>query len=182
MPLPQLLLEEVQDCVAQDERRLSALRLVRELDLPEGSIAGEFVRCAVFDRLHQHAEWTQLKSVDVVYFDPERTDPAVDRSLEMELIASAPRRPWRVRNLAAEAPEASSLGEALPVYPDTASAVAVCLGPREQILVTAPFGLEDLVRGIVRPSRPEEAAALRRQVREEKWTRRYPRLRLEALD
>lgn len=140
------------------------------------------MRCAVFDRFHQHPEWTQLRAVDVVYFDPERTEAVVDRNLETELIAQAPRRPWRVTNLAASRPGAEKLAEALGVYLDTASAVAVRLGPRERILVNAPFGLDDLTGGVVRPTRPEAAGELRRRVRDEKWLSRYPKLRLEGLE
>lgn len=173
------LREEVEIGILTDDRRMAALRLVRELDLPHGAIAGDFVRCAVFDRLHGHPEPTQLRSIDVVYLDAERTDPAIDRSLELELVARAARRPWRVANLARDG---GTLRAGLAArYPDTASAVAVRLGPRESLEIVAPFGLEDLVAGVVRPSAPERAGLLRRRMAEERWRARYPRIRLVDL-
>jgi hypothetical protein len=173
--------EEVRTSIAVDPRKLAALRLVRDLELPEGAIAGDLVRCAVFDRRHEHPEPTQLRSVDVVYFDPERTEAAVDESLTLELVAQASRRPWRVRNLARERPEAAGLAEALDVFDATAAAVAVRLGPREVIEVVAPFGLSDLVAGVVRPVASARAPHLRRRVADERWTKRYPQLVLEGL-
>ena len=168
--------------ILEDEKRLAALRLVRDLRLPEGAVAGDFVRCAVFDLLHGHPESTQLRSIDVVYFDPERPDPAVDASIEGELVAASPRRPWTVRNLAAARPGAPDLAVALDVYLDTASAVAVRLDEREGLEVLAPFGLEDLTQGRVRPTHPGRAPALRRKLAGERWVRRYPRLDLLGLE
>lgn len=174
---PELLLQEVQEAILSDERRMAALRLVHELDLPEGAIAGELVRSALFDCLHLHAEWSQLRAIDVVYFDPERPEPAIDRNLELELMAQASRRPWNVRNLAAARPNARSLADALSVYPDTASAIAVRLGPRNTVDVVAPYGLEDALGGVLRPTSPDMEAAMRKQVIEEKWRTRHPQLK-----
>lgn len=170
--------EELCAIVASDPRRMAALRLVSELGLPQGAVAGEFVRSAVFDRIHRHPEWTQLRAIDVVYYDPERTDPAVDANVELELIARASRRPWRVRNLAGASPGAGDLASGLDVFPDTASAVAVRLGPRDTVeLAAAPYDLEDLMAGVVRPVEPGRAGELRRLVHTEKWRRRFPRIR-----
>ncbi len=168
--------EEVRSAIAEDERRLSALRLARSLDLPDGAIAGAFVRCAVWDRLHEHKGPTLPFAIDVVYFDPDRVDPRVDESIESELVALAPRRPWTVRNLARLRPEAQSLAGGLTVFLDTASAVAVRLDARDEVEVVAPFGLEDLVGGIVRPTRPEAIDAVRQRVAEQRWLVRYPKL------
>lgn len=173
----EVFVEELRGILESDARRMAALRLVDGLGLPAGSIAGAFVRCAVFDRIHRHAEWTQLSAIDVVYFDPDRTEEAIDTSLEMELVAQAPRRPWRVRNLARERREAKNLAEALTVFPDTASAVAVRLGPRDTVaLEAAASDLTDLFGGVLRPLASERAGELRRLVADEKWMKRYPRL------
>lgn len=175
------LVDEVVTSIAADPRKLAALRLVRELDLPEGAIAGDLVRLAVFDRLHGFPEATQLRSVDVVYLDPKRTEQAVDRNLLLELEAQAPRRPWRVRNLARARPEARCLAEALDVYDATAEAVAVRIDARDELEVVSPCDLRDLVGGVIRPIHRERAGHLRRRVADERWTKRFPKLILEGL-
>ena len=178
-----VLAQELSALIASDDRRLAALRLVDALELPEGAIAGAFVRLAAFDRIHRHEEWTQLPRIDVVYYDPERPDLAVDDSVELELLAQAPRRPWRVRNLAIDRPGVAGLAEALDVYPDTADALAVRLDRRGEVEVAAaPFGLDDVLAGMVRPVSTDRVAELRRRVRDEKWTRRFPKLQLIGLD
>lgn len=175
------LVDEVVTSITADPRKLAALRLVRELELPEGAIAGDLVRLAVYDRLHQHPEPTQLRSIDVVYLDADRTEEAVDRSVLLELEAQAPRRPWRVRNLGRARPEARCLAEALDVYDATAEAVAVRIDARDELEVVAPFDLRDLIGGIVRPIHPARAGHLRRRVADERWTKRFPKLTLAEL-
>ena len=170
------------EIIALDASRLSALRLVRELELPEGAIAGDFVRCAVFDHIHEHPEWTQLSTIDVVYYDPHRADSAIDDSIEGELIARASRKPWRVRNLARVKPDAKSLSEALDLYLATAAAVAVRLDSKERIEVIAPHGVDDLVRGLIRPINSRHTGALRRQLEDQKWRSRYPQLRIDGFN
>lgn len=177
---------EVSDSILLDDRAVAALRLVAGLELPEGAIAGDLVRCAVFDQIHGHAERTQLRRIEVVYFDAERTDAAIDRNIEMELVAASSRRPWEVQNLAALRPEAKNLAEALSVYADTASAVAARVtsrpGTPDALELVSPYGLEDLVAGVVRPHDPSRALELRQRAEKERWKARYPNLRFVGLD
>lgn len=171
----------VGEIISLDPGRLAALRLVRDLDLPQGAISGEFVRCAVFDQIHEHKEWTQLKEIEVVYWDPSRTDLQVDSSIETELVAQASRKPWKVTNLARDYSEKKNLKHALDYQLATASAVAVRLTRSDHIEVIAPYGIEDLLNGIVKPIRSELSGSLRRLISEQKWKLRFPKLQYESI-
>lgn len=166
--------------ILQDGRRVAALRLVHELALVQGAISGDFVRCAMLDALHGHPEPTQIPQTDVVYFDRSRIDERVETASELELIAAAPKRNWRVLNLARQFPQAESLSEGLlALYPVTMNAVGVRLAGRrlDDLEVEATTAnAEDLFAGVVRPASTELDAEARRLVHDARWDRRYPKL------
>lgn len=49
---------------------LRALRAVRELALPDWCIGAGALRNAVWDSLHGHTQPSELRDIDVAYFDP----------------------------------------------------------------------------------------------------------------
>ena len=90
--------------IAADSWRMAVLETVRALDLADCWVGAGFVRAVVWDHLHGHAEATPLDDVDVVFFDSERTDPAVEIRHEQRLAAlwpaDRPAVPWSVKNQA----------------------------------------------------------------------------------
>ncbi|MBX2811426.1 MAG: nucleotidyltransferase family protein [Myxococcales bacterium] len=172
-------IQRVKETIALDPSRMSTLRLVREMNLPEGAVAGDFVRCAIFDKLHGHKEWTQLQRVEVVFFDPNRTDESVDLSIQAELVACSSRKPWVVKNLAREHPVARSLAQSMDGLMVTASAVAIRMLNNERLEVVAPFGVDDLLNGVLRPTKSELSSSVEKMYSRENWKTRYPLLRVE---
>jgi hypothetical protein len=183
--------------VAAFVERTPALRgplaAVTALELPDAWIGAGFLRGAVWDALHGLPFGANPPDdVDVVWFDPARASPAVDAALEARLRAVLPGVPWSVRNQARMAsrngdpPYAGTL-DAMAHWPDTATAVAARLGPSSPagaaVEVAAPFGVEDLLAGVVRPTPafaadPAKRALLARRIAEKGWLRRWPGLRV----
>lgn len=150
----QALIEEVllgsawhQDC----------LRAARALGLPDWAIGAGFVRNAVWDRLQGHASATPLNDVDVLFFDPARTDPAYEDALEERLAQTMPGCPWSLRNQArmhrrnGDRPYKNT-EDALSFWLETPTAVAVRLEDDGRLHVLAPFGLADLMAMVARPT------------------------------
>lgn len=163
----------VLEMIADDKWRMGTLALVAELDLPDSWVGAGFVRNAVWDRLHDRP-MTPLNDIDVLYCDPERPDEDIDTQLEMELMARSPKRPWSVLNVARKGYR--SVAAAMGDWPETATAVAVRLDVGDTLLLQAPFGLEDLLGMIVRPTKPKMAETARARAEKKRWAKLYPNL------
>ena len=175
----------VRDAIARAAGRTAMLAAVASLDLPDAWIAAGAVRNAVWDALHGYAAFTPLADVDVIWFDPARADQAVDRALENHLTAILPALPWSVKNQArmhernGDPPYQGSL-DAMRFWPETATALAARLSREGDIEIAAPFGLDDLLGLVLRPSPrfSSKMALFHHRVVEKQWTRVWPRLRL----
>ena len=162
----------VLDILGSDRWRVGALHLVAELDLPDGWIAAGFVRNAVWDQLHDRP-MTPLNDIDVVYCDPERPDPKIDEQLELELALRAPKRPWSVLNVARKGFD--SVEAAMRAWPETATAVAVGLS-NQSLTLLAPYGVDDLLQMIVRPTTEEMVEVAKGRAEKKRWSKLYPNL------
>lgn len=165
--------------LSDDRWRMGVLRLVCDLGLPDGFVQGDFVRSLVWDHLHGRP-MTPLEAVDVLYWDPERLDPAIDESIRQELSIRSPKKGWRVRNAALSKPTPANIEDVVRREPETATAVAVAVDDHDRLTVLAPYGLSDLFDGIVRPVRAELADIVRERVAHKGWQKLYPRLRVVA--
>jgi hypothetical protein len=179
---------DILDLVAGAPWRQRALAAVAALGLPDCWIGAGFVRAPVWDALHGYRNPTPLDDIDVVYFDPERPDPAAERAAEARLRDLMPGLPWSVRNQArmhlrnGDAPYQST-ADALCHWLETPTAVAVRLGPDRAPELLAPFGLDDLVGPVLRPTphaRAHRMTAFRERVERKGWLKTWPKVRLES--
>jgi hypothetical protein len=168
--------------------RRRALEAVAALDLPDGWIGAGFLRAPVWDHLHGYQRPTPLADIDVIYFDPEHREPEAERAHEARLAALAPGLPWSVRNQArmhernGDRPYEST-EDALKHWLETPTAVAVRLRAAGRPALLAPFGLDDLLGLIMRPTphargRPDRLAAYRRRVETKNWLAAWPKVRV----
>lgn len=151
------LLEQLQAMIAADNERMHVLRLVRELDLPDCWVAAGFVRCCVWDHLHQRSPSPLPHDIDVIWYDPSKATQAHDAMLESSLRARDGTLGWSVKNQArmhernADLPYLTA-SDAMRYWPETATAVGVRLNDLADIDIAAPFGLHDLFDLVVRPT------------------------------
>lgn len=130
---------------------------------------------------------TGVKDVDIAYFDSSNLSEAAEKALAWRLAAACPDAglPFDVKNQARVhlwygakfgypiAPY-RSLEAAIATWPTTATAVGVTLWGGT-IEVIAPFGLRDLLDGVVRPNK----AQITREIYEAKvrrWRDAWPEL------
>lgn len=160
-----------------------ALRLVARIGPPGAWIGAGFLRNAVWDVRHgRPPDVAGLADLDIVHFDAAALDPARDAAFEAALHAALP-LPWSVTNQArmhgrnGHAPYRDT-AEALAHWPETATAVAARW--REgRVELLAPYGMEDLLALILRPTpafeRRREVVAARAAAKG--WFQRWPLLR-----
>ena len=167
-----------------DSLRWHLLRVVQTLDLPDCWIGAGFVRNAVWDHLHHRAPSSPNGDVDVIWYDPDRVDPAEDLVHEERLRAAEPSITWSVKNQARmhernnDPPYASSV-EAMRYWPETATAVAARQCGFDRCEIAAPLGLDDLLALRLRPSPRfigERHRVYRERLRTKCWTTLWPRL------
>lgn len=168
-----------------DRLRWHLLGLVTTLDLPDCWIAAGFVRNAVWDHGHQRPPSPPDSDVDVIWYDADRTDPALDRLHEARLAAIAPSVVWSVKNQArmhirnGDPPYVSAV-DAMRHWPETATAVAARRYDADRCEIAAPLGVDDLFGLILRPT--SSFVDLKRDVYDErlkskKWLEHWDLLR-----
>jgi hypothetical protein len=175
---------QIIEIISSSKWRMGVLRVVQDLGLPAWWVGAGFVRNAVWDHLHGKS-MTPMNDIDVVYFDAERPDPAIDENIEMELESRGPRKKWSVSNQArmhvrnGDEPYTSAV-DAIAHWPETATAVAVTLSSDRVIKLAAPHGVDDLFDLVVRPTTPQKAAIVVERAAAKRWAGLWPKLRFET--
>jgi hypothetical protein len=168
-----------------DPFRWHVLDVVRGLCLPDCWIGAGFVRSAVWNHLHQRSLSPLTGDVDVIWHDPNQTDPGKDLEHEAVLRAAEPSIPWSVKNQArmhtrnGDAPYVSAT-DAMRCWPETATAVAVRRHDLDDCGIAAPFGLDDLLNLILRPTprfSREKRDLHESRLRAKRWAASWPLLR-----
>ena len=140
---------------------MDVLRAVREVDPPSWVAGAGALRSVVWDRLHDFQQATPIRDVDVAYFDETDLSRGREDEIVAELCARRPDVPWEVTNQAGvhvwyEAkfgypiPRLRSVEEAVGMWPETATSVAVRLLHDDRVRVVPPRGVDDLLGLVLR--------------------------------
>lgn len=172
--------------VKEDDWMMGILRTVRSLQLPDWWVCAGFVRAKIWDVLHGFTERSPLPDVDVIYFDPSDPDESVEKALEEKLRRLHPGIPWSVKNEARMhtvnglEPYISSV-DAISKFPETATALGLKLDEQDEPILTAPCGIDDVIRMRVRPTpffqqTPEIARIYEERIVKKNWKQIWSRV------
>ncbi|WP_042224926.1 nucleotidyltransferase family protein [Oceanobacillus manasiensis] len=133
------------------------LKAAQKLELPDWWICAGFVRSKIWDTLHQFREKTPMPDVDVIYFDKTNIEEKEEKRLEERLRDLLPNVPWSVKNQARmhivnQVEPYKSSENAISKFPETATAIGVKLDQNNQVKLTAPWGIEDVLNLQVKPT------------------------------
>jgi hypothetical protein len=179
---------DITDLITHNPRMMSCLAVLAAHG-PDGAwIGAGFVRNAVWDHLSgQDTEALPLADLDVVFHDTAIATAEQDAAFEAALCTAAPDLPWSVRNQARMHERNGhrpyrDVADALVHWPETAAAIAARLGP-QGVELLAPFGLDDVLAMVIRPTpafrtKPEIPLA---RLEAKGWRTRWPGLRLIGL-
>ncbi|WP_433946572.1 nucleotidyltransferase family protein [Paenibacillus sp. SN-8-1] len=172
--------------VEQDNWMMGLLHAAAQLHLPDWWICAGAVRAKVWDVLHGYHERTPLADIDVIYFDPMNLDEGHEKDLEQKLLQIRPNLPWSVKNQARmhkinNLPPYHSSIEGISKFPETATSIGISLNSHEEVILTAPWGIQDLIHLRVQPTpffqaTPERARIYEDRVRKKNWACQWPQL------
>jgi hypothetical protein len=180
--------------LGENDWLIDVLRVVRGLDPPEWVVGSGVIRNVVWDRLHGFDRPTPTRDVDVAYFDESDVRRERDEEFAVRLRAVRPDIPWEVTNQAGvhlwyEAkfgypiPMARSIDDAVGMWPETATSVAVRLLPDDSLYVIAPCGLKDLL-GLRLRRNPRQISRefFQQRLREKRIQQTWPRVAISDDD
>jgi len=129
----------------------------RSLGLPDWWICAGFVRSKIWDTLHDFSKRTPIPDIDVIYSEPSNIKKIEEKVLEEKLKSLIPHIPWSVKNEARmhmkrNFPPYSSSVDAISKFPETSTALGVKLDEKDNVILTAPCGIHDVVNLIVKPT------------------------------
>ncbi|MGM0750795.1 MAG: nucleotidyltransferase family protein [Bacillota bacterium] len=180
--------QDILDLVKNDSWMIGILETVQTLHLPDWWICAGFVRTKVWDTLHGYSKKTALPDIDVVYFDASNTEEQFEKYLESKLKEKAPAEPWSVKNQArmhiknGEAPYSSTI-DAVSRFPETATSIALTMNENNDLILAAPWGIQDLLSLQIKPTPPftgKEALAsiYKKRVLEKDWNTKWPKVKV----
>lgn len=175
------------ELIKSDQRITELLRAVRSLDVDQWCIAAGTIRNKVWDHLHGFTEPTLPSDIDVLVYDPHRAEARYEAALETELQHLVPGVQWEVVNQATvhtyvgDPGPFESTNDAMSRWADLATAVGVHLTVDDQVVVTAPAGLNDLFNLRVRPNlvTPTSRGVYQDRMDSKGWKEIWPLLTIE---
>ncbi|HHT7238282.1 MULTISPECIES: nucleotidyltransferase family protein [Bacillus] len=149
--------QDIIQVIQNDQWMMNVLQIARSLELPDWWICAGFVRSKIWDTLHNYEIRTDTPDVDVIYYDPLHKDEAYEQSLEKKLTNMDTTIPWSVKNQARmhvvnKMPPYSSSVDAISKFPETATALGVTLDEKNNVILTSPCGIEDVLSLQVKPT------------------------------
>lgn len=157
-------------------------RIVRDIGIPNAWIGAGAVRNRVWKTIFGNRCQVETPDIDVAYWEEDLTDGREqewERRLNARCVA-----PWQVRNQHRFSSKKTlqpwnSAEDGIASWVETATTVAIRRGERDELIVLAPYGLEDLFAGILRPTEDVDDALFLDRVNAKRWQERCPTLRVE---
>ncbi|KYD23935.1 nucleotidyltransferase family protein [Parageobacillus toebii] len=149
--------KDIIQLIKEDEWMMDILKAVKSLNLPDWWVCAGFVRSKIWDTLHGFKERTPIPDIDVIYFDDTNMDELEEKKFEMRLRNILPNIPWSVKNEARmhvvnNVPPYSSSVDAISKFPETATSLGVKLDEKDDIILVAPWGVDDVINLEVKPT------------------------------
>ncbi|MBL3888774.1 nucleotidyltransferase family protein [Bacillus cereus] len=172
--------------IENDEWMMNVLQMAKSLELPDWWICAGFVRSKIWDTLHDYEAKTPMPDVDVIYYDSLHQDEIYEQSLETKLMNIDATIPWSVKNQARmhvvnNMPPYSSSVNAISKFPETATALGVTLDELNNVILTAPCGIEDVLSLQVKPTAhflesKERLHMYKNRVIKKNWQSKWPNI------
>lgn len=180
--------QDIIQLVEEDEWMMDILQTAKQLQLPDWWVCAGFVRSKIWDTLHGFEERTPFPDIDVVYFDAKNIDESEEKKYEQQLLNMSPNVPWSVKNEARmhiinNMPPFSSSVDAISKFLETATALGLKLNEQDEIVLAAPWGVQDVINLELRPTpyyeeTKEYANIYEERIRKKKWEKNWSKVKV----
>ncbi|ALC85950.1 hypothetical protein AM499_09015 [Bacillus sp. FJAT-22090] len=177
---------DITNLIAEDEWMMEVLQAAKTLNLPDWWICAGFVRSKIWDTIHNFKDRTPLTDIDVIYFDSSNTNEETEKTFEATLKRILPNVPWSVKNQSRmhvinNLPPYSSAVEGIANFPETVTALGVKLDEEDNVILTAPHGIKDLIHLKIKPTprfleSPDLLEIYRERIYKKNWPSTWPLL------
>ncbi len=144
---------ELTKIIQKDERLMEILQIARSVNLPNWYVGAGVVRNAVWDNLHGNTEKTPIRDIDLIYFSSEPID---EEAVRQQLTSALPEVEWDFKNSlnvhewyknkkGIERTALMSSEQDIDNWPEVCSCIGVRLQDDDQLLIYAPYGIDDLM-------------------------------------
>jgi hypothetical protein len=174
--------------IKEDKWIMDILQTVSTLNLPDWWVCAGFVRSKIWDVLHEFDDRTPMPDIDVIYYDNSTVSEEEEKKLERRLKEINPSIPWSVKNQARmhvvnNIPPYTSSVDAISKFPETATALGLKVSNSGEVVLTAPYGVEDVINLLVKPTpyfqeTEERAAIYEKRIREKNWSAIWDKLEI----
>ncbi|MFC3780002.1 nucleotidyltransferase family protein [Bacillus chungangensis] len=184
--------EDIILLVKKDKWMMDILKAARTLYLPDWWICAGFVRSKIWDTLHGFQERTMMADIDVIYFDDQFTEKLEEKKWEKKLRSIVPDIPWSVKNQARMhiinyLPPYTCSVDAISKFPETATALGLQLDREDNVILTAPCGINDVINLVLKPTpffkdNKQLAKIYKERIRKKNWKSIWNNLIIHPFD
>ncbi|GAA0609402.1 nucleotidyltransferase family protein [Virgibacillus siamensis] len=182
---------DILNLIGKDVWMMDILITAKSLHLPDWWICAGFVRSKIWDSSHGFRERTVIPDIDVIYFDNTNIDEGKEKRLQHRLLSTHPNEPWSVKNEArmhvvSNSPPYSSSVDAISKFPETATALGVKLDEYDNLMLAAPYGVEDAINMKIKPTSyftktSERIAIYEERVAKKNWQSNWGGLKVQHI-
>lgn len=158
------------------------------VEIGDWAVGGGALAQTVWNSRHGFADRHGIRDVDLVYFDDrdltEEGEARVademralfgDLGVALDVKNQARVHLWYERRFGNSIPPYRSLESAVATWPTTSTAIAVRLTGDGEIGLIAPFGIDDLLAGIIRPNKRQITESVY-EAKIARWRPLWPKL------
>lgn len=178
--------QDIIKLIQDDTWMMKVLQIAKSLELPDWWVCAGFVRSKIWDVLHGYELRTSTPDIDIIYFDPLHISESTEEKLENKLKSIDSTIPWSVKNQARmhvinNMPPYSSSVDAISKFPETATALGVTLDERDNVVLTAPCGIQDVLTLQVKPTShfletKERTDMYEKRLQKKNWQSKWPNI------
>jgi hypothetical protein len=178
--------QDILTLIKNDSWMMEVLGIARSLGLPDWMIGAGFVRNKMWDHLHGYTDRTPLADIDLVYYDPDGNDEKTDEALS-ERFREETGLVWEIVNeyyahVWNDLPPYTSTEDAISKWPETVTAIGVTLEEDGTLRLIAPYGVDDIINMVIRPtpSFANKIDIIKERVRKKQWLEKWPKLKISV--
>lgn len=177
--------KDILKLIQDDKWMMQILITARDLSLPQWIIGAGFVRNKVWDHLSSiNRDVVDTRDIDLVYYDQNGNDEKADEKLsaklkletgiEWEVVNEYYAHKWN------DLPLYTSTEDAISQWPETVTAIGVTVDKNNNLKLYAPYGIDDLVNFVIRPTPKfeDKIDKIKERMQQKKWSKKWPKVKL----